>query len=226
MKRTLIFTILFLSGTTQTLQAEQLKVWFTGTVTAISDSVGEFSGLAISDPVTGFYIYDLAATDSNASSTVGFYSMSDDPSNRMSVTVGSTNFDSIASPQFKMQIFDNSASTDGVIVSSINRLQAENPCFGSLSLVLFDNTQTAFSSDALPQELLDLSKFSQKIGSIDFFDDCTTTPVSVASLTYSLDTLTLTQPGVPTVSTWGLITMSILITIGATMMLRRRAISS
>ena len=225
MKRSLAIAILFLGGSTQTLQAEQLKVWFTGTVNTIVDTVGEFSGLSIGDPVTGFYIYDLAATDSNADPTVGHYSMPD-PANRMSVTVGTTTFDSIPSPQFKIQIFDNNASKDGVIVSSINLAQVENPCWGSLRFVLFDSTETAFSSDALPQELLDLGKFSQKFGFILYFNDCATTPVEVAGLVFDIETMTLTQPVIPTVNTWGLVALSNLITIGATLMLRRHVVMS
>lgn len=221
MKRSLVVAVLFLGGITQILQAEQLKIKFTGTVSEINDSTNLFSGLSMGDPVSGFFYYDLNAVDSNPDSSIGRYEMFDSL-NLLSVTAGSQTFSPIPTNQFVTTVKDNDGGVNDTMLS-LNKflLDETTPCGGTTGLYFGDSTQTVFSSDALPQQVPDLADYDVVFGYVSYWS-CDNPPTLISSLIFDIDSVALLQDNIPTVSTWGLVSMSMLITIGATILLRRR----
>lgn len=222
MKCSIAMVVFFLGGIAQSLHAEQVQVWFTGTVTIIDDTIDAYAELSIGDPVSGYYIFETSTVDTNADLAIGNYLMSDDPSNNMTLTVGTTAFDPIASPQFKILVHDDlSGSLDQLIITNMFLMSGADPCLGISSLKLEDSSQTVFADDSLPTPPPDLNDYNLAVGSLVQYTDCGGTPTQAATLGFEIESISL-QPVIPAVHAWSLVMMSALVAIAATVVLRRR----
>ena len=146
----------------ETVEASPFTLNFSGTVTqSIFDpypSTPLIGAIQFGSPLYSYLNFDTTAPDLAPATDTGSYTMTGFPYG-MSVVIGSVVFPIMHS--VNISIADNySGGIDQYLVYAWEGLQGGLSDFQSMSILLQDDTGTAFSSDALPSTMPDLSQFS------------------------------------------------------------------
>jgi len=145
------------------LQAEQIKIGFTGQVDYVGDSYNLLgNSVHQGDAITGFYIYDSATLDSEPSIYDGVYEYKSTPYGIL-LTIGGLTFQTdLTNVDFVISVENNYYGElhDYYGVTSYNNLQLNNGVsIDRLHWQLDDYPGNALSSDALPTIPPDLSQW-------------------------------------------------------------------
>ncbi len=133
--------------------------------------VGEFTGFATGDIFSGRYKYRLDAVDSDSSTTTGIYAMTGLNYQGYGLELMSkgytfqTNQENVV---VQVNVYNDYTNYDSVnIISILNTLTPSDPLFrlnsgNPVVLRLKDITGTAFTSDSIPDTILEISKFNER----------------------------------------------------------------
>jgi hypothetical protein len=146
------------------VRAEQIKIGFAGSVNGINDPYHLLQGaVQQGTPITGYYIYDSATTDSDPSVYTGIYKYTTAPYG-MVLTIGSLTFQTDPlNVNFMIGLTNNyyGEPWDDYTVTSYNNLSLNNSVpVSQLHWQLEDYPGTAISSDALLTTAPNLSEWS------------------------------------------------------------------
>lgn len=139
------------------------NVSFKGTVSAVNDMFFQVdASITNGAPVEGFYLYDDAASDSNADGTVGDYRFTSG-ANGITVKVGPYVFRTNPSHvNFLMEVVNR--DTDHFVVHSYYNICSRPLFVEHISLQLDDPSGTAFASDAILTGAPSLAAFASTPG--------------------------------------------------------------
>jgi acetyltransferase-like isoleucine patch superfamily enzyme len=214
--RTLAFFVLAVVFTSpmSAMATDLVSFRFTGHVVLIVDDIQECSvplpepgSISIDDPVSGVFTYDLDATDTNSSASIGSYMDTSPPPSPFYTTINGLTFQ--PGPADALSYVDTAWSTvsSSILVGSggspelipASDLGLDGPDISLLYLqlgsFLYDNIGTALSDDSLPSSL-HLDDFeSYCVVQISFDDSGNTYPYYCyevyTKIVYFLDTLDL-----------------------------------
>lgn len=204
---------------------DSILVQFTGIVTTIDDPAGVYSEVSISDPVTGYYRYDLTLSDSDPDPARGEY-LASGTENGLWITVGTIQFSQDPINPLKVVIIDNAPVTHDSLwlTTSFEDLPG---CTGTGAMLIFrDVTDAAITNDALFVDAPDLNALPLAFGivlgtSCGPGGDDATLAFDVTSVTGEL------IQDIPAVSEWGMFILALTVLSCGTIVLRRRcAVSS
>ena len=171
------FVAVLIVGASQTANAVPITFEFTATVTGVNPSgYGDFQ---VGQAVTGSYTFDSLTSDSDGSTSRGFY----DGPGILSFDVGGVYAGS--GGQFgRIEITITDSGSDGYgVTSRIPTAPTINGvALGLAEILLVDSTGTAFGNDSLPLGPPPLNNFDSALFQLTF-QDFSTVNASITSLT-------------------------------------------
>lgn len=140
---------------TSLTQAELITIGITASVQYVFDQAGHLEGkISVDDLLTGYYIYDTSAIDSNPSVHGGSYQYNTSPFGMWVSANGLTFGTDPSNVHFSITIINDSVqpiSDDSYIVSASWLMPLSNGTIvNSMTWQLRDSTATVLASDALP----------------------------------------------------------------------------
>jgi hypothetical protein len=165
------------TGAAGRASADLVTLSFSGTITTLNDTGGVFGGeVKLGDAFSGSLIYDTATTDREGDPNVGNYLYANRLTNTpfvpplgLTIQIGSVTLQPNYGYIFMVDVFNNQPSpvlgVDGDGVQAIQSTSFDGTTVVPVSqtlVALFDRSQSAFSSDALPSSL-STSRFSEGI---------------------------------------------------------------
>lgn len=168
-----------LAGLAIPAHAEDICVAISAEVTQVEDLDGVLGNtIHPGDEITGFYIYNSTAQDSNTLATVGDYWHASQP---YGITLGANGVEFKTDPnnvQFLVEIVNDhppthpSLARDNYLLRSYNNVFSVAGTTGHISWQLDDSTTSALSSEALPTDPPALADWQSIFGlTIDGFSD-------------------------------------------------------
>ena len=151
------------------VSARPIRIEISATVRSVDDAFNILNGaVAPGDVVTGFYVYDSSAQDSNPLEQVGDY-WYDTAASGIRLKVNGLRFvTDPANVSFLFELVNNYNNLDNYLLRSYNNLFDVSATgtflMNTISWQLDDPSQTALSSTALPNKAPILSKWQSVFG--------------------------------------------------------------
>ena len=177
LRDSLVAMVVLCCVTSQVAATDIIAFDFYATVDSVRDDGGRLGGsIAAGNTLTGTFQFDLDATDTNPGDpTSGNYFPGAAPNSSLNVTNGSFTY---SEDDFFVGVNDNFGGFDQFVIETGSGVSSPPvPSFEAL-LILFDDQQSAFSSDALPTAFGNLSQYEQTIFAINNSDAIGDTSIS------------------------------------------------
>jgi len=192
---------------------------FTGEVLSVShDDVGIFPGISPGAPVTGSFSYDPSTPAIGPGPPdIAFYS-----TGSISIQIGALSFTGDGS--FRETIIANDhVASDGALIDAV-RINNSFGCgdASQMAISLSDEDATIFNNVALPAVFPDLVEFGSATDGAQVYcaDGADESFLFINILSMSQRPGDDWPPTVPTVSTWGMIVLALLLAVGLTIQFR------
>ncbi len=206
--------------TTGVQAVADVSVNFTGEVARVrQDDVGIFPGVSPGDPVTGSFSYDLnTPLYAQTSPGTAFYL-----TGSISIQIGPLSFTGNGSWDDETIIFNDRPTFDGELHDAV-RINNSFDCGdrSQMAIDLSDEDATVFNDVALPIVFPDLSEFESETDGAKIYCASGTDEsfLSINFLSMSHRSKDHVLPSAPTVSTWGVTVLALLLVAGLTIKFR------